>query len=285
MRILLERKSVNYLCIVLLSILIFSPYLLIAQITNAEGKLIVNNELIHLKYSYAMAQEGFFDKSKEDILVIITDAPLNEKEIEDSFERRIKVSEGTLHGVEVIINSDKESISTTILHDAFEAPPSGRGYEILEDVSIKDDLISGKIFTSKPNEFFGTTYEYSATFKAAIIREIPPTEAEKSEAAKSKFAEIYREYESYIKDSDFDGLKKLVIPEAAEEMSIEDAPDMFEFMQMTMPDNVEFLRVKVNGEEASLEMSGEIDDGNLKGKVEFHFISNEWKIAETSWKD
>ena len=181
----MENKVLNYLQILFLSIFMVSPNLLSAQITNTEGKLIVNNELTELKFSYAAAQEGYFDNSKEDILVIITDVPLDAKEIEDSFERRLKVSEGTLHGIEVIINSDKEPISTTILHDAFKAPPSGRGYEILENVSLKDEEISGKIFTSKPNEFFGTTYEYSAIFHAAVIREIPPTEAEKLEAAKS----------------------------------------------------------------------------------------------------
>ena len=191
----------------------------------------------------------------------------------------------SLHGVEVVIDSDKNPISVTILHDAFKAPPSGRGYEKLEIKNSTKNIIEGKIYTSKVNEFFGTTYEYDLTFSANILRYIPPTENEKIEAASSEQAAIYRKYERCIIESDFEGLKNLVVPDISSQMSREEAGDMFEFMQMTMPVNVKFLRLTRDDQKAILEMAGEIDDQEVSGKSNFHFIDNEWKIGETSWSD
>ncbi|MDX1701994.1 MAG: hypothetical protein R3250_15315, partial [Melioribacteraceae bacterium] len=261
-----------------ISILFCLELLLASQDKNANGNLIVKNEDIQLKYAYAIAQEGFFDETKEDILVIITDYPLQQEEIEDSFERKKLMEEGKLHGLEVVINSDKNPISATILHNAFKAPPSGRGYEKLELITFSENEIEGNIFTIKINEFFDVAYEYDATFKAKIFREIPPTEDEKNEAANSSQAAIYSSYVKCIMESDFEGLKKLVTPVIADQMSIEDATDMFEFMQMMMPTNVKFLRLTMKGQKSILKMSGEIDNETVSGKSHFKLIDDEWKI-------
>jgi hypothetical protein len=276
----------------LILILFIFPKLLTAWTLNlqeteagrATGTLTVNNEITQFSFAYAVSLPGFFDRSKEDILVILTDVPLPEKAIEDNFERSRMMHDGNLHGIELIIDANRNPISVTILHNAFNAPPSGRGYEVFEAKTIDTKIIEGKIYTSKENEFFNTTYEYSATFNAAIRREVLPTEAEKEAASKSQQASAYLEYEKAIKASDFDGLKKLVTPEISKEMSMDEASEMFEFMQMTMPQNVEFIRVKVDGQKATLEMSAEEDGQKITGKVYLLLDGKQWKVGENSWK-
>ena len=236
----MQANRNDYWIYILFSIFLFSGFIFYPIENEAEGKLIVNDEEIKFNYAYAFAQEGFFDKSQEDIVVIITDIPIPQEVIEDSFERKRMMSRDDLHCVEVVISHTLEPISVTILHNAFEAPPSGRGYEILKVNKLSQDIIEGEIHTSKPNEFFGTTYEYNAIFKANIFREIPPTDEEKKQAEESKHAAIYKLYEKCIINSDFDGLKNLVTPDVAAEMSREEADDMFEFMQFTMPTDMMF---------------------------------------------
>ncbi len=256
-----------------------------AEAGKATGELIVNDQKTQFNYAYALAQPGYFDKNKEDILVILTDVPLSEEAIEDNFERRRMMRDSSLHCVEITINADKSPISVAILHSAFKAAPSGRGYEVFEAKTFDGKTIEGKVYTTKKNEFFGTTYEYSAYFKAQVYREVPPTPAEKEAASKSPQAAAYLKYEKTIKAGDFEELKKLVTKELVEEMSAPDAKEMFEFMQMAMPSSVQFLRVKVNGNKAVLELSAEQDGQKLSGKVDLFLDGTQWKIGQNRWKD
>src|ERR1035438_5278473 len=54
---------------------------------KAEGKLTVNGKSTDVKYAYASAGPGFFDKTKEDVTVIVSDVPLEGMALEDQFER------------------------------------------------------------------------------------------------------------------------------------------------------------------------------------------------------
>jgi len=251
----------------------------------AEGKLLVNNQETHFQYAYAIAQQAFFNNSKEDILVILTDIPLSEEVIENSIERKRMMQEGKLHSVEVVIDENQNPISVTVLHSAFKAPPSGRGYEVLEIKTFDKKLVEGKLYTSKPNEFFNTTYEFNAKFSATIRRKVLPTEEDKKLAAVSQHAAIYRKYRRTILNSDFDGLTKLVSSEILNEMSADEADEMFEFLQMTMPSKVEFLRLKVDDDKATLEMEGEIDGKTISGNVEFLRENQQWKVGQNQWDD
>ena len=52
---------------------------------KAEGKLTVAGKSTAVKYAYASAGPGFFDKTKEDVTVIVSDVPLDAKALEDEF--------------------------------------------------------------------------------------------------------------------------------------------------------------------------------------------------------
>jgi len=245
----------------------------------------VNNQETHFQYAYAIAQQAFFNNCEEDVLVILTDIPLSEEEIENSFERKRMMRDGKLHCLEVIIDKNQNPISVTVLHSDFRASPSGRGYEVLEIKTFDKKLVEGKLYTSKPNEFFNTTYEFNAKFRATIRRKVLPTEEDKKHAALSQHSAIYREYRRTILNSDFDGLTKLVSSEILNEMSADEADEMFEFLQMMMPSKVEFLRLNVNDDKATLEMEGEIDGKTILGKVEFLLEDKQWKVGQNQWDD
>ncbi len=254
---------------------------------KAEGQLIVNDEASKLQYAYAVTQPGFFDETKEDILVIVTNIPLSDGAVEDWAERNRLESEGTLHCIEMTVNAEKRPISVKIRHNAFEASPSGLSTDdVFEPVTFNESTIEGKMYSKNPREFFGTTYTYDATFKVAVRRKkeaSPPSAADKDTATGSPQAAVYRAYEKAVQSGDMEALKKVVSAEAVEQLSGPDAEEMMGFMTLFLPNNVEFLRVTVEGESAVLNVSGELDGEQVEGSIEFVLEEGQWKVAGSSW--
>src|SRR5262249_223680 len=58
-----------------------------AEPGTAKGKLIVSGQETPLTYAYARAEKGFFDPSKEDIRVILSDVPLDDEALNDESGR------------------------------------------------------------------------------------------------------------------------------------------------------------------------------------------------------
>ena len=93
---------------------------------KAEGKITVAGKSTDVTYAYASAGPGFFDKTKEDVTVILSDVPLDAKALEDEFERIHMADAGKLHAFEITFDADAKPISTSFRHDGFkQASPSG----------------------------------------------------------------------------------------------------------------------------------------------------------------
>src|SRR5450830_908709 len=81
---------------------------------KAEGKLTVAGKSTAVKYVYDSAGPGFFDKTKEDVTVIVSDVPLDAKALEDQFERSHMAGAGKLHAFEITIDAEGKPISTAM---------------------------------------------------------------------------------------------------------------------------------------------------------------------------
>ncbi len=93
---------------------------------KAEGTITVNGKTTKLSYAYAKAVEGFFDKTKQDVEVILSDVPLSAKLREDVFELMRMKDAGKLHTFEITLDSEGTPISTSWRHNGFNPPsPSG----------------------------------------------------------------------------------------------------------------------------------------------------------------
>src|ERR1035441_1199845 len=107
----------------------------------AEGKRTVNGKSTDVKYAYASAGPGFFDKTKEDVTVIVSDVPLEGMALEDQFERIHMADAGKLHAFEFMIDAEGKPISTAFRHNGFKGPsPSGLSSE---------DVFTKKTFDGK----------------------------------------------------------------------------------------------------------------------------------------
>ena len=92
---------------------------------KAEGKLTVAGKSTVVKYAYASAGPGFFDKTKEDVTVIVSDVPLDAKALEDEFERMKMADAGKLHAFEITIDAEGKPISTAMNGVVYMAKEDG----------------------------------------------------------------------------------------------------------------------------------------------------------------
>jgi hypothetical protein len=66
---------------------------------HAEGKLIVAGKPVAITQVYAYAQEGFFDKKKQDVVVLLCDTPVAAATARDVFARHDLFVAGKTHCV------------------------------------------------------------------------------------------------------------------------------------------------------------------------------------------
>ena len=139
---------------------------------TASGTITVNGKTTALKHAYARAVPGFFDKTKKDVEVILTDVPLDAKALEDQFERIHLADAGTLHAFEIRLNAEGKPISTSFRDNGFKkASPSGlSSADVFTKKVFDGKTVEGSYRSAKESEFFGETYSFDVSFRADVSR-------------------------------------------------------------------------------------------------------------------
>ena len=154
-----------------------------AQTENAIGGITAKGRRFALRYAYASVQPGFFDKKTEDIRVLLTDVPVDEKVRTDILALSRLADSGKLHGLEVVVDAKGEPMSGFLFLNTFDSMVSAAGMHRFEKKTLERKLIAGRLFTEHPSTFSGITWEYDVTFSTEIVR--PPTKEEIAEALNS----------------------------------------------------------------------------------------------------
>ncbi len=137
----------------------------------AEGKLVVDGKTMEITQAYAYAEKGFFDNEKQDVVVLLCDAPVPAAAVRDFFARKELIDSGKLHCVEQIIDSEKQVINFKVHDKGFGSkPPSDGSTEQVFDVKTFDGkTVAGRSYTkSQQNLFDDIPYSYDITFSAQI---------------------------------------------------------------------------------------------------------------------
>ena len=137
---------------------------------TASGTLTVNGKTTKVAYAYARSVPGFFDKNTMDTKVIVSDVPLDAKALSDDFARSDLADAGKLHAFEITIDATGTVISTAWRDNGFKGPmPSGlSSADVFTKKVLDDKVVDGSYKSAEPAEFFGNTYAFDVTFRAAI---------------------------------------------------------------------------------------------------------------------
>jgi hypothetical protein len=134
------------------------------------GTLTVAGKPTSLTQVYAWRTEGFFDKKKDDTVVLLADRSVAAADQRDGFALRRLAAEGKLCFVRETINADGQIVNFTIGHRAFHLPPSGGSTEHVFQGRQEGQTISGKVHTRSVQESFDDVkYEYAVSFHVTVL--------------------------------------------------------------------------------------------------------------------
>ena len=249
----------------------------------ARGKLTVSGKTTPLAYAYARSQKGFFDKTKEDILVILSDVPIPEEALADEFARHKMAEAGKLHAVEVTLNSEKQPVSGGLLHEAFSKTGgyvSVAGMHEFKATAFDGKRVAGTLGMEKPNEFMGNTFEYSATFDAPVWRRPPPT-ATGAAAVQSAPGKAALAFLNAAKTGKAAELKKTLSAELARQLDGPDGKQMLEALKGMTPDpkTGEMESVDVHGDVAEVTIVEKSKDGSVTSTIKLALEQGVWKVT------
>ena len=179
----MENRQRELVVVVALVLSAAVPRLARAQDGTATGQLTLNGQTVALTHAYASAQPGFFDKSTEDVRILLSDVALPDNTRADVFQLIRMGREGAARVVEVVIDASGDPIRGSFYATAFDGSVSATGMHKFERQSLDRQKISGRLWMSEPHEFHGVTFQYDALFSAPIPR--PPTAEELSAAIDS----------------------------------------------------------------------------------------------------
>jgi hypothetical protein len=138
---------------------------------HAEGKLIVAGKPVAITQAYAYAIEGFFDKKKQDVVLLLCDTAIPPATARDVFARKALFVAGKAHCVQQTIDTDKQVINFEIGHEGFGRRGEGGASteQVFEATTFDGKTIAGRARTKSPQKSFDDVpYTYDITFSAPI---------------------------------------------------------------------------------------------------------------------
>ena len=259
---------------------------------SADGSMTVNGKTVALRYAYAGIEPDFFDKKETNIVVLLSDMPVTAEQFADHFgPEHLKLT-----GVKVSINKDKQIVSGTIYSPEltkYNGSFSATGMHTLEPTTLTTKAVAGKLYMAKQDDFFGTKYQYSATFSATVGAAPKGAEASHSADAPAKGKPLppgggepgkaYLAYTKVLVAGDLSAVRKAVTAERAKQMDDPDFAKMFPLIQAMEAKNINVTSGTIDGTSATLAVTGKSDGSDATGTVSMKQEKGVWKVEQESW--
>ena len=143
----------------------------VAAQNQVEGKLEVDGKPVAITQVYAYAKEGFFDKKKQDVVVLLCDGAVPAPALRDVFAYKDLIATGKVHCVRQTIDADKQVINYDVGHQRFGSlgENGGSTEHVFEAKTFDGKTIAGRARTKSPQKSFkDVPYSYDITFSSAI---------------------------------------------------------------------------------------------------------------------
>lgn len=259
---------------------------------KVDGSFTANGKTFALKHAYAQTRKDPFDKKKIVVLVIVTDQELSPAVVSDDMEFMLAQDKQQLTGFTAMIDADKQLISNTIFSPAFKKMKqfSGVGVQELKLAAMTATRITGSVGMARPDDFDGEKYQYNATFDLPITKPAapPPPPALKGTPLPAGGGEPGKAYLAYLKvmaSGDTKAFLGSVAAARAKEASADpDFKKLFPMLQAMQPKGVKVTSGAVNGNTATLLVTGKDDNQVSNGTITMVKEGNAWKVEREEWK-
>jgi hypothetical protein len=262
---------------------------LVAADGTASGTITISGKTSTLKYAYAHTKKNPFDAKETDVVVLLTDAPVDPGA--DTFALMDLAQAGKLSAMQLEFDKDKQVISGSVYGkmEKFNGSFSASGMHKVELTTFTADTIAGKVHVDE-DDFFGVKWEYSATFSAPISHGLPvkPAPALKGKALPAGGGEPgkgFRAYLEALRAGDLVRLKATVTADRAKMIDTEpDFKKMLALIQAMEPTNVKIVSGAIDGDRATLVLSGEDNGQKSEGTAVMVLDKKVWRVENESWK-
>lgn len=255
---------------------------------TASGSITVDGKATKLKYAYSRTKKNPFDKSKTDVVLLISDIEVPADVFTNEFKMMRFVSDSHLAGVEVEIEDDKSIISGTIYNPGLtdmNGSFSSTGRHVLETTTFNGTDIAGKL-SAPEAEFFKHHYGYSATFHALPVAPPPPEKLKGTPLAADggEPGKAYMDYTKVLRAGNLAELRKRLTADRAKQLDDPDIKKMLPVIQAMQPETIKITGGAVDGDTATLLVLGTSKDEKSTGKITMVKQGGRWKVEQESWE-
>ena len=237
---------------------------------NAQGKLTVNGKTTELHYAYARQRQNLYDENVREVRVVLSDVPIADADMEDDFAVHELGVQGKVHAVDIRFSLEGEPQGGSLYDEAAgDAAVTEQGHDKFERKQFDDKTVAGKVSLDEPVAVGDLTYDFSATFSAAVQHE-----SEGAAAAATGPGKAVLEYLRAIRAADKPALKK-ICTEASYQQIESVPPEQLKAMAAEMiPADTHIVRVFESGDRARVET----DSKSGETKLKLLRINGEWKL-------
>jgi hypothetical protein len=226
-----------------------------------------------------------FDKTKKDILVLLTDQPVAEADF-DTLSLDTLAETGKIHGILVRLESQREVTGLIVLG---VVQRSGNFICNFDSTKFSESRVTGKVFLNEPDESFGRKYTFDIEFDTTVKDEEQPDIAEDTGTALpsdgGEPGQAYREYEKAIQSGNPQSLKKYLVPEQGKKLDDPQAGNMLGLMKMMRAQEVRIIKGFLQGDRATLTLEGKdpISNSKTTGTARMRNVEGQWVLERESW--
>ncbi len=250
---------------------------LAAQDNHASGALTINGTRTPLAFVYASARPGFFDKSTEDIRILLSDVALTADEQDDDFALIRRGRNNTAHIVEVVLDASGSPISGSLYAPAFNGMLSASGMHEFQRTRFDRTAVAGRLSTSPPREIGGVTWGYDAEFAVQVSR--PPTADERAATADSAAGAAGKRYVSALLRGDVSALRQTQTASAQRTHGGDDALRWLDRERREWPPDADVVEVRtVDVSHAVAVAQGHASGRIIEYELPLVLESGEWKV-------
>jgi hypothetical protein len=250
---------------------------------TASGEFIVNDQETKLAYAYAVARREF-PGDPEKIYVVLSDAPIPDETLLGGFGIGSLAGEGKVHAIEVEIAGNREPKGGELYHEAFAKSGGGASLSVsgmhhfLAD-TFDGKTVAGKLLMKEGDDFMGTEYYYTATFRAPVMRKPPPT-YEGAKAALSGPGKAMTAFMSAARLGNKAALKKVVTPKMAAQLDGPDGAMILKMAKSSFPVGMSVVEVTEKGDTAEVVAMKRSKSGRETVKLQAMKIDGLWKVGQ-----
>jgi hypothetical protein len=260
-------------------------------LATSTGKLTVNGKTANLTHAYAAKRKDPFDKSKTVTYLVFADQEVPAAALFDMGDMMMWADKAHPQILTVTVDADGQVISTSV-----ESPNlvkmgqiSGVGKQQLELTANDAKHVVGRFYLPKEEEFFDNHYSYDVRFDAPYVDAPKEPGVESLKGAKlpaggGEPGKAYLAYTKTIAAGDVKALKKAVASEHAKDFDDPDFAKMFPLVQAMQAKNIKVTGGAVDGDKATLIVTGKDGDATSNGTVEMVREGGAWKVSKESWK-